>query len=96
MKLFDKRCPDCAAAISISTYLRVKSHRFKCPKCGAQLLTSSINRVVVSAATGSIFIAIPISNGLADHRWWWALIPGFVLYAFWSYLLMQPQSYGSS
>lgn len=89
---FDKKCPECGGRIAFGRYVRARSRTFACDACRAELQAVSLGRMLFVNATGSLFISIPLVQGLRDHRWWWALIPGLTLYSVYCLALYRPQS----
>lgn len=41
---------------------------------------------------GSFFFSVPIALGARDHRWWWGVLPGMMLYVAVAVLFLRPQS----
>ncbi|MBK7670720.1 MAG: hypothetical protein IPJ24_04885 [bacterium] len=92
MNPFDKKCPDCGARIRFGEFIRVRKPAFNCPACGSSLAGSSLRRIVLGSFLGSFCMSVPMSLGIYDHRWWWGVIPGAVLYAVIALLVMRPES----
>lgn len=92
MNPYAKYCPDCRARIGLGYLLRVRRHTFDCPACGSTMWSVDIRRQLPSIVLGSLFMSVPMWLGLHDHRWWWGLLPGVMLYAANVLLFMRPQS----
>ncbi len=92
MNPFGKNCPDCGARIRFGEFIRVRQPAFDCPACGSSLGANSVRRTLVGIALSSLFISVPMSLGIYDHRWWWGVIPGAVLYVVVVILVIRPES----
>ncbi len=92
MNPYEKHCPDCRARIRLGYLLRVRRHTFDCPACGATLWSVDIRRQLAGIVLGSLFFSVPLARGVHDHRWWWGLIPGAMMYVAVALLFMQPRS----
>ena len=92
MEFFDKRCPECKARIPFHRFARITSRTFNCQECGALLFPGSIGRQLLGSVSGSLFLSVPMIQARCNPAWWWALLPGLVLYVAWGYLFLAPRS----
>jgi len=90
-RLYEKHCPQCDHKIALSVFLGFRSATFTCPGCGARLRSGHIWLQLLGMTLGSLFIALPIVQARHNALWWWALIPGIILYVVWSYVFVVPR-----
>ena len=92
VQLFKKVCPECGGRVTFMRFVRTTSRTFNCDKCGVQLETGNFWIQILSMVPGMIlFISIPINQARHNQLWYWALIPGFILFMFWSFMFLSPR-----